>query len=439
MREYWVADLSLAEKGRRRIEWSRRLMPVLSEVARRFEEEKPLKGVRIGLCLHVTTETAILVEALRAGGAEVYLCASNPSSTQDDVAAAIAESGVGVYAFRGESIREYYQCIGYVLASEPMITIDDGADMISTIHKLYYGVRSEEVEYVEEVVRGLDVEGLVRRVIIGGCEETTTGVMRLRSLARDGRLLYPVVAVNDAESKRLFDNPIGTGQSALDGIIRATGMLLAGRDVVVAGYGNVGSGIANRLRGMGARVTVVEANPIRALKAVMDGFNVESMSKAAAHGEVFITATGNVSVIRREHFEVMRDGAILANAGHFDVEINKRDLEALSIEKRMILSCIEEYVLRDGRRLYLLGEGRLVNLVCAEGHPSDVMDMSFSLQALSAEYLVKSRGKLPVDVIDVPREIDEEVARLKLKAMGIELEKLTPEQEEYLRRWELGF
>jgi len=438
MKDYWVADLSLADKGRRRIEWSRNLMPVLSKIAERFEREKPLRGIRIGLCLHVTTETAILAEALRAGGADVVLCASNPSSTQDDVAAAIAESGIKVYAFRGESIREYYQCIGYVLASRPMITIDDGADLISTIHKLYYGIKSKEIEYVKEVIGDLDVEKLVKQEIVGGCEETTTGVVRLRAMARNGKLLYPVIAVNDAESKKLFDNPIGTGQSALDGVIRATGMLLAGKDVVVAGYGNVGAGIANRFRGMGARVTVVEVDPIKALRALMDGFNVESMKKAASHGDLFITATGNISVIRREHFEVMKDGAILANAGHFDVEVNKKDLEAISVEKRRIMPCIEEYVLRDGRRLYLLGEGRLVNLVCAEGHPCDVMDMSFSLQALSAEYLVKNHGRLPVNVIDVPREIDETVARLKLEAMGIELEKLTSEQEEYLTKWELG-
>jgi len=439
MKEYWVADPSLAEKGRKRIKWSRNLMPVLSEIAKRFEEEKPLKGVRIGLCLHITTETAILAEALKAGGADVYLCASNPSSTQDDVAAAIAESGISIYAFRGESLREYYQCIGYVLASEPMITIDDGADLISTIHKLYYGIRSKELDHVKEVIGDLDIKKLVDEKIIGGCEETTTGVIRLRAMAKSGKLLYPVIAVNDAESKKLFDNPIGTGQSALDGIIRATGMLLAGKDAVIAGYGNVGAGIAHRLRGMGARVTVVEVNPIKALRAVIDGFNVEPMEKAASHGDLFITATGDVNVIRREHFEVMKNGAVLANAGHFDVEINKKDLEALSTEKRRIMPCIEEYVLKDGRRLYLLGEGRLVNLVCAEGHPCDVMDMSFSLQALSAEYLVKNRGKLPVDVVDVPREIDESVAKLKLKAMGVELEKLTPEQEEYLTRWELGF
>ena len=437
MREYWVKDPSLAGGGEKRIEWTRNLMPVLSRVRERFEKERPLEGLRIGACLHITTETALLVEALEVGGAEVSICASNPMSTQDDVAAAMAARGVRVYAFRGQTAREYYECIGHVIASRPMIVIDDGADLISTIHKLYHGIESDELEHVRRAMGSVDIGEIVGSMI-GGCEETTTGVLRLRAMARSGKLLHPVIAVNDAESKRLFDNPIGTGQSALDGVIRATGMLLAGRDVVVAGYGNVGSGIAQRLRGMGARVTVVEADPIRALKAAMDGFRVESMRAAASHGELFITATGNISVIRREHLELMRDGAILANAGHFDVEISKRDLEALSVRRERALPCVDMYVLRDGRRLYLLGDGRLVNLVCAEGHPSDVMDMSFSLQALSAEYLARNRGKLPRVVLDVPREIDELVARLKLEAMGLEVEELTEEQLRYLSRWELG-
>ncbi|MCD6341968.1 MAG: adenosylhomocysteinase, partial [Thaumarchaeota archaeon] len=310
-------------------------------------------------------------------------------------------------------------------------------DLISTIHKLWYGVESRELSYIKDVIGGLDLKGYVKK-IIGGCEETTTGVIRLKAMARSGKLLYPVIAVNDAESKKLFDNPIGTGQSALDGVIRATGMLLAGRDVVVVGFGNVGSGIASRLKGMGAKVTVVEVNPIRALKAAMEGFNVESMKKAATHGELFITATGDINVIREEHFKLMKNGAILANAGHFDVEISKKDLEDLSVRKEKTTSCIEQYILKDGRKIYLLGEGRLVNLVCAEGHPSDVMDMSFSLQALSAEYLANNKGKLLRDVLDVPRDLDEMVARLKLEAMGIEIEKLTEEQERYLMRWELG-
>lgn len=432
-----MRDPSLAEMGKKRIEWARNLMPVLSKIFDEFGREKPLKGLRISACLHVTAETAILAEALIEGGAEVSLCASNPLSTQDDVAAALAESGVRIYAFRGQSVEEYYRCIGYALALSPNITIDDGADLISTIHKLWYGVESKELAYVRDVIEGLNIQELVGEMI-GGCEETTTGVIRLRAMAREGKLLYPVVAVNDADSKRLFDNPIGTGQSALDGVVRATGMLLAGRDTVVVGFGNVGSGIAHRLRGMGARVTVVEVDPIRALRALMDGFNVEPMKKAATHGELFITATGNINVIRREHFKVMRDGVVLANAGHFDVEINKRDLKELSVREERIAPCIDMYILRDGRRLYLLGEGRLVNLVCAEGHPYDVMDMSFSLQALSTRYLAENKGRLPKQVLDVPKEIDQLVARIKLQSMRIELEELTEEQKNYLFRWEFG-
>ena len=437
MREYWIKDQSLAERGRKRIAWSETQMPVLMEIRRRFSEEKPLRNIRVGACLHITTDTGVLMRALAAGGAELYLCASNPLSTQDDVAAALVEEGVHVYAFRGQTEEEYYRCLGYVIASKPMITMDDGADLISAIHKLRYGIRTRELDYLKDIVNGMDFEELVNG-IVGGSEETTTGVIRLKALAREKKLLYPVIAVNDAESKRLFDNPIGTGQSALDGIVRATNTLLAGRDAVVVGFGNVGSGIAYRLRGMGARVTVVEVDPIKALKAVMDGFNVEPMSKAARHGDLFITATGNINVIRREHFEAMRDGAILANAGHFNVEISVRDLEEISIRKERISDCIMRYVLRDGRRLYLLAEGRLVNLACAEGHPSEVMDMSFSLQALSARYLVENRGRLPRDVLKVPEEIDREVAGLKLEAMGIEVERLTDEQKRYLSSWTLG-
>ena len=437
MKEYWIRDRSLAERGRERIAWSETQMPVLMEIRRRFSEEKPLKGIRVGACLHITTDTGVLMRALAAGGAELYLCASNPLSTQDDVAAALVEEGVHVYGFRGQTEEEYYRCLGYVIASKPMITMDDGADLISTIHKLKYAVQTRELGYLKDIVDGMDFEGLVKE-IIGGSEETTTGVIRLKALAREEKLLYPVIAVNDAESKKLFDNPIGTGQSALDGIVRATNTLLAGRDAVVVGFGNVGSGIARRLRGMGARVTVVEVDPIKALRAVMDGFNVEPMSKAAEHGDLFITATGNINVIRREHFEVMRDGVILANAGHFNVEISLTDLEEISIRKERISDCIMKYVLRDGRRLYLLAEGRLVNLACAEGHPSEVMDMSFSLQALSARYLVENRGRLPRDVLRVPEEIDREVASLKLEAMGIEVERLTDEQRRYLSSWTLG-
>lgn len=435
--EHLVRDVSLAASGRRKIEWAEQQMPVLMGIRERFAREKPLKWLRVGACLHITKETAVLAETLAAGGAEVYLAASNPLSTQDDVAAALAEEGVHVYGFRGESEKEYYECIGYVVAGEPNLTMDDGADLVSTLHKLWHGVGGKEVEYVRAVAGSVDVRRLVEDVV-GGSEETTTGVLRLRALAREGRLLYPIIAVNDALSKSLFDNPVGTGQSALDGVIRATNLLIAGKEVVVAGFGNVGSGIAYRARGMGARVTVVEADPIKALKAVMDGFRVEPMREAARRGDLFITATGNIDVIRREHFEVMKDGAVLANAGHFDVEISKKGLEELSVKRERISPCAERFTLKDGRRIYLLAEGRLVNLACAEGHPSEVMDMSFSLQALSAEYLVKNKGRLPKQVIRVPEEIDEMVARLKLESMGVGLEELTEEQKRYLSSWTLG-
>lgn len=414
---YKVKDVSLASAGEKIIEWAEAKMPVLMEVRRRFEEEEPLKGVRIGACLHVTKETAVLVRTLIAGGAEVFLCASNPLSTQDNVAAALANEGVSVYAWRGETTEEYYRNLHAVLDGEPEITMDDGADLVATLHK-------ERRELLSKV--------------IGGTEETTTGVVRLKALANRGELMYPIVAVNEAKSKSLFDNPIGTGQSALDGIIRATNVLLAGKNVVVVGYGRVGSGIAERARGLGAKVTVVEVDPIKALKAAMSGYLVASMDKAASYGEIFITATGNINVIRREHLEKMKDGAILANAGHFDVEISKPDLNELSIKKEKISDCVDKYTLRNGRRVYLLAEGRLVNLGCAEGHPSEVMDLSFSIQALSVKYILENKGKLPRGVLDVPPRIDAEVAELKLKSMGAETEKLTEEQEKYLSSWELG-
>lgn len=437
LKTYWIRDQSLGIIGEKKILWAEREMPVLRMIRERFSKEKPLKNFRIGACLHITKETAILVKTLWEGGAEVYLCASNPLSTQDDVAAALVNDGFHVYGWRGMNQKEYYECIGHVLNSRPNITIDDGADLVTSIHKIYYGVVSTEIQYVLNVLGNIDGEDLVRNVI-GGCEETTTGVYRLRSLSRQGKLLYPIIAVNDASSKSLFDNPVGTGQSAIDGIIRATNILIAGKDVVVVGFGRVGSGIAARARGLGARVTIVEVDPINALRAAMDGFRVESMSTAAKHGDVFVTATGNVNVIRREHFQVMKDGAILANAGHFDVEICKKDLEELSVEIEKVTDCITTYVMKDGRRLHLLGEGRLVNLACAEGHPSAVMDMSFSLQALSAEYIVKNCRTLPVEVINVPREIDLTVARLKLASMGLELEELTSEQKKYLESWHFG-
>jgi adenosylhomocysteinase len=436
LRNYWIKDPNLSDSGFKKIKWAEREMPVLKMIMERFSKEKPLKNVRVGACLHITKETALLVKTLREGGAEVHLCASNPLSTQDDVAAALVEDGFHVFGWRGMNQKEYYECIGYVLSSRPNITIDDGADLVTSIHKIYYKISSNEVAYILNIVGELGEE-LVKN-IMGGSEETTTGVYRLRSLSSQGKLLYPIIAVNDASSKSLFDNPVGTGQSALDGVIRATNTLIAGKDVIVVGFGRVGSGIAYRARGLGARVTIVEVDPINALRAAMDGFRVESMSSASKHGDIFITATGNINVIRREHFQAMKDGVILANAGHFDVEICKRDLEELSVKIEKITDCITTYVMKDGRRLHLLGDGRLVNLACAEGHPSAVMDMSFSLQALSAEYIVKNYKNLPRDVISVPREIDLTVARLKLTSMGLELEEMTEEQKRYLESWHLG-
>jgi len=415
--QHKIRDSNLSGQGSLKIEWAESRMPVLMSIRRRFERTKPLKGLRVGGCLHITKETASLVKTFVAGGAETAWCGCNPLSTQDDVAAALVELGVGVFGWRGLSTEEYYWCIDQVLDSRPNVTLDDGADLVSVIHEKRSSLIGD---------------------VIGGTEETTTGVNRLRALAADGRLRYPIVAVNDAQSKNLFDNPIGTGQSALDGIMRATNVLFAGKDVVVVGYGQVGSGIAERARGLGARVTVVESSPIRALRAAMFGFKVSSMSSAAEDGDIFITATGNMNAIRGEHMQRMKDKAILANAGHFDVEISKKDLEALSIARKRVNPCTEEYRLKDGRSLFLLGEGRLVNLACAEGHPSEVMDLSFSIQALSVEYIAKNRGKLPVAVLDVPREIDEEVAGLKLQAMGFDVENLTEEQRKYLSSWKMG-
>jgi len=413
---YKVKDKSLAPKGRLQIEWAEKHMPVLMLIRERFSKDKPLKGVRVGAVLHVTKETAVLVKTLKAGGAEVYLAASNPLSTQDEVAAALVEEGIYVYAWRGQTPDEYYWCIRQVAEAEPHVVIDDGADLHAVLHREY--------------------EDIARR-IKGGTEETTTGVVRLRALEREGKLLYPVIAVNDAYTKYLFDNRYGTGQSTIDGILRATNILLAGKKVVVAGYGWVGRGIAMRARGMGARVIITEVDPIRALEAVMDGFDVMPMKEAAEIGEIFITATGNKDVITREHFMVMKDGTILANAGHFNVEISVKDLEEIAISKREIRPHVTEYKLSNGKRLYLLAEGRLVNLVAAEGHPSEVMDMSFANQALSVEYIVKNPRQQP-RVYCVPREIDENVARLKLKAMNIRIDELTPEQKKYLESWSLG-
>ena len=417
--EYKIRDLGLAEQGLLKISWAEHHMPVLMKLREKGIREKPFKGLRIGAVLHVTKETAVLMLALRDSGAEeIVLAGSNPLSTQDDVAAALVKEGIRVYAWRGESSEEYYWCIKKVIESNPDIVLDDGADLHATLHSEYQDIASS---------------------IIGGTEETTTGVNRLRALERQGVLKYPVIAVNNAFTKFLFDNRYGTGQSTFDGILRATNILIAGKVVVVAGYGWVGRGIALRARGLGARrVIVTEVDPLKALEAVFDGFEVMPMSKASEIGDVFITATGNKAVIRREHFERMKDGAILANAGHFNVEIWIPDLEELSVSKRRIRPYVTEYRLKDGRRLYLLAEGRLVNLVAAEGHPSEVMDMSFANQYLAVKYLYDNRGKIPPKVFNQPRELDEKVARLKLESMGIEIDELTIEQRKYLESWELG-
>ena len=416
MESFKVKDESLAQKGFLQIEWASKHMPVLNQIKKRFSREKPLKGVTLGACLHVTKETAVLVDALMAGGANVALCGSNPLSTQDEVAAALAQLGVHVFAWRGQTTEEYYWCIERVIDHNPLITLDDGADLVSTIHSK----RTDALPNVK-----------------GGTEETTTGVLRLRAMERSGALKYAIIAVNDAYTKYLFDNRYGTGQSTIDGILRATNILLAGKKLVVCGYGWCGRGIALRARGMGANVIVTEVNPLRALEAVMDGFHVMPLSEAAGIGEIFVTATGDINVIRKEHIGKMRDGAILANSGHFNVEISLKDLEELASSKRVIRQNLEEYMLKDGRRLYLLAEGRLVNLAAAEGHPSEVMDMSFANQALSVEHLAKAE-RLPPKVYPVPKEIDETVARLKLKAMGIVIDELTDEQKRYLATWEMG-
>ncbi len=414
---YDIKDLSLADKGLLKIEWSSMHMKVLNLIRERFKKEKPLKGIKIAACLHVTSETANLVITLKEGGADIALCASNPLSTQDEVAAALVKYfGIKVFAKRGEDTKTYYEHIHKALDINPNITIDDGADLITTVHK-------ERKDLIEN--------------IYGGCEETTTGVIRLKNMERKGILKYPIIAVNEAKTKYLFDNRYGTGQSTIDGILRATNILLAGKNFVIAGYGWCGKGLAMRARGMGANVIITEVDPIKALEAVMDGYRVMPMREAAKIGDIFVTVTGNKSVIREEHFKLMKDGAILANSGHFNVEIDVEALERIAESKRKIRENVTEYVV-NGKRLYLLAEGRLVNLAAAEGHPAEVMDMSFSNQALSVEYLVKNRGKLEPKVYVVPEEIDKEVARLKLKSMGIEIDTLTKEQEEYLKSWELG-
>ncbi|SHK35759.1 adenosylhomocysteinase [Thermocrinis minervae] len=416
--QYHVKDLSLADVGRDRIEWAEKDMPVLRSIRERFSREKPFQGMRIGACLHVTTETANLVLTLKEGGAEVFLAASNPLSTQDDVAAALVKYfGIHVFAVKGEDTQTYYSHLRAVIESRPNIVIDDGADLISTIHKEYPSLAEE---------------------ILGGMEETTTGVIRLKAMARDKVLRFPIIAVNDAYTKHMFDNRYGTGQSTIDAILRATNRLLAGSYFVVAGYGWCGKGVAQRARGMGAIVVVTEVDPIKALEARMDGFLVMPMREAAKIGDFFVTVTGNTSVIREEHIRLMKDGAIISNSGHFNVEIDIQALERLSKSKRRIREYVEEYTLEDGRRIYLLAEGRLVNLAAAEGHPASVMDMSFANQALSAEYILKNHSNLQKDVYKVPDEIDRQVAMLKLKAMGIQIDELTPDQIRYLSSWEHG-
>ncbi|MCW4021118.1 MAG: adenosylhomocysteinase [Candidatus Bathyarchaeota archaeon] len=416
MADFKVKDLDLADEGGLLVEWASKHMPVLNQIRQRFEKEKLLKGLTIGACLHVTKETAVLVETLKAGGAQVALCGSNPLSTQDEVAAALAKSGVNVYAWRGETTEEYYWCVNKAIDHKPAITLDDGADLVSTIH----ASRKEALETVK-----------------GGTEETTTGVIRLRAMDEKGALKYPIIAVNDAYTKYLFDNRYGTGQSTIDGILRATSVLLAGKRFVVCGYGWCGRGLALRARGMGANVIVTEVNSLRALEAVMDGFQVMSLREAAGTGDIFVTTTGNIHVIRKEHMLQMKDGAIIANSGHFNVEISIPDLEEIATSKRTIRSNLEEYALNDGRKIYLLAEGRLVNLASAEGHPSEVMDMSFSNQALCVEYIAKNPRMKP-RVYDVPREIDDLVARLKLKGIGVEIDEMTEEQKKYMSSWEAG-
>ena len=418
MTDHDVKDLALGPAGKLKIEWAEQFMPVLRQVRERFTKEQPLKGVRLGACLHVTTETAVLMITLKAGGAQVAVCASNPLSTQDDVAAAlVAEHDIATFARKGEDNATYYRHIQSVLAIRPQLTMDDGADLISTLH----GDR-------KELLPG----------VLGGTEETTTGVVRLRAMERDGVLGFPVIAVNDADTKHLFDNRYGTGQSTLDGILRATNVLLAGKVVVVAGYGMCGRGVAARAHGMGAQVIVTEIAPMRALEAVMDGYRVLPMGRAAEEGEVFVTVTGNTSVIRTDHFVKMKDGAILANSGHFNVEIDLEGLARLAQTRRAVRPFVEEFALRGGKRLYVLGEGRLINLAAAEGHPAIVMDMSFANQALSAEYMVKQGRSLAAKVHGVPRDIDLEIARLKLRAMDVQVDDLTPEQETYLSSWSHG-
>ncbi len=419
--KYHIKDKKLAGIGKKRIEWAIQRMPVLEEVRRRFSREKPLRGLTIGACLHITTETASLALTLKAAGARPLFCASNPLSTQDDTAASLVyDYGIEVFALNAENTKVYYQHIDSVLAAKPQITLDDGADLISTIHKRAAAKRKN------------------LHLPWASTEETTTGVIRLKALEKEGRLLYPVIAVNDANTKHLFDNRYGTGQSTLDGIIRSTNKLIAGTTVVICGYGWCGRGASQRARGLGAKVVICEVDHLKALEAVMDGFLVLPMKEAARLGDIFITVTGDINVISKEHFHLMKDKAIVANSGHFDVEIDIKSLERLAVKKREVKPLVREYTLKNKKRIYLLGEGRLVNLACAEGHPAEVMDLSFANQALSCEYIAKNKDKLRKKVYKVPDAIDLRVAELKLKAMGVKIDKLTPEQKAYLSAWQEG-
>jgi adenosylhomocysteinase len=416
--KYDVKDIKLAKEGALRIEWANQNMPVLNRIQKRFAKEKPLKGVRIGACLHVTTETASLMKTLKAGGAVVSLCASNPLSTQDDVAASLSKNDkIPVFAIKGENHKTYYAHINALLDTKPQFTMDDGADLVSVLHTKR-----------KELLAGVQ----------GGTEETTTGIIRLRSMAADGVLEYPIIAVNDAQTKHFFDNRYGTGQSTIDGIIRATNRLLAGSNFVVCGYGWCGRGVAMRARGMGANVIVTEVDPLPALEAVMDGFSVMPIRKAARIGDFFCTLTGDINVIRKEHFATMKDGAIVANSGHFNVELDLDGLKKIAKSTRVMRTFVEEFTLKNGRRINILGEGRLINLAAAEGHPSSVMDMSFANQALSIEYMVKLKKPLAKEVYGVPEKIDKLIAKEKLAAMGIAIDKLTAEQKKYLASWEMG-
>jgi adenosylhomocysteinase len=439
--DYDIKDITLAEKGRLRIEWAGISMPVLKQIRERFSREKPLKGLRLSACLHVTTETAALVRTLKAGGAEVVLCASNPLSTQDDVAASlVSDDKVPVFAVKGEDHATYYSHILSALKHKPHLTMDDGADLVSSLHFIALKRWDDLEPSVGKWARSLaekERKGFVSNVL-GGTEETTTGVIRLRSMEKAGVLKFPIISVNDADTKHLFDNRYGTGQSTVDGIIRATNRLLAGGIFVVSGYGWCGRGVAVRAKGHGAHVIVCEVDPLRALEAVMDGFHVMSMAEAAPIGDFFCTLTGDINVIRKEHFIVMKDGAIVANSGHFNVELDLPGLSGISRKRRYIRDFVEEVTLKNGRRIYILAEGRLINLAAAEGHPSSVMDMSFANQALSAEYMAKEYSRMEKKVYPVPREIDREIARLKLQSMGIEIDRLTPEQENYLSSWHMG-